>query len=174
MWRSAGGTCTRIPAYNRLVPIFAPRLALRPKYNLSSALAPLQPQSQIGSVAAQPPEARHFTLACRPVEIERMRGIGRVDARRQKTREQPGERLQQREEQQRQDNVEAGVKIGDGAAGIGLDCDQRRADPIEKSERQRAADDAIDHIADRQTLGAGSPPTPLSSRGLIAVPRFVR
>ena len=70
-------------------------------------------------------------------------------------RRRTSERLQQREEQQRQDNVEAGVKIGHGAPGIGLDRDERRADPIERRERQRTADDAVDQIADRQALGGG-------------------
>ena len=78
-----------------------------------------------------------------------------VDARRQKTHEQPGERLQHREEQQCQDNVEAGVKIGHGAPGIGLDHHQRRPDPIKKSERQRAPDDPVDQIAYRQALSGG-------------------
>ena len=51
--------------------------------------------------------------------------------------------------------LEAGVKIGHGAPGIGLDRHQRRADPIEKSKRQRTADNAVDQIAYRQALGGG-------------------
>ena len=94
-------------------------------------------------------------LARRPVEIDWLRWIGRVDAGRQEPHEQASERFQQRKEQQRQDNIEAGVEIGDGAAGIGFDRDQRWTDPIEKSQRQCAADHAVDQIADRQALGGG-------------------
>src|SRR6516165_6991671 len=46
-------------------------------------------------------------LAGRSVEIDRPRRIGRVDARRQETRQQSGERFQKREEQLRQRDTEA-------------------------------------------------------------------
>jgi hypothetical protein len=39
------------------------------------------------------------------------------------------------------------VKIGHSASGIGFDRDQRRTDPVEESERQRAADNSVDQIA---------------------------
>ena len=48
--------------------------------------------------------------------------------------------------------LKRGVEIGDGAGGIGLERDERRADPIQRGERQRAADDPVDQIADRQAL----------------------
>ena len=81
-------------------------------------------------------------LAGRAVEVYRLRRIGQIDARRQEHRQQSAERLQHREEQQRQDDVEAGVKIGDGPAGIGVDRNEGRADPVEQRENQRAAEDA--------------------------------
>ena len=56
-------------------------------------------------------------LAGRSVEIDRPRRIGGVDPRRQETRQQSGEQFQKRQEQQRQQNIEAGVKIGDGTSG---------------------------------------------------------
>ena len=45
------------------------------------------------------------------------------------------------------------MKIGHSASGIGFDRDQRRTDPVEESEGQRAADDPVDQVADRQALG---------------------
>jgi hypothetical protein len=47
------------------------------------------------------------------------------------------------------------VKISDGAAGIGIEGDQRRADPVQNGKRQRTADDTVDQIANRQALGGG-------------------
>jgi len=47
------------------------------------------------------------------------------------------------------------VKIGHGACSIGFDCDQCGTDPVENSERQRAADQPIDQITNRQALGGG-------------------
>ena len=41
------------------------------------------------------------------------------------------------------------MKIGHGAAGIGFDRDEFRANPIQHSEPQRASDNAIDQVADR-------------------------
>jgi hypothetical protein len=105
------------------------------------------------SASRAAPASAMLGVSRRPVEIDRPRRIGGVDARRQQTHEQPSERLQQREEQQRHDDVEPGMKIGNGAGGIGLERHQRRADPVQKSERQGAADDAVDQISDRQALG---------------------
>jgi hypothetical protein len=72
----------------------------------------------------------------------------------------PGERLQQREKQHGKDDIECGVKIGNRTAGVRLDRDQRRSDLIEKGKCQCAADDPIDQIPDRQTLGGGNKASP--------------
>ena len=45
------------------------------------------------------------------------------------------------------------MEIGHGAPGIGFDRDQRRTEPVEESKRQRAADNPVDQIANRQALG---------------------
>jgi len=66
---------------------------------------------------AAPARAMPGGLARRPVEIDRPRRIGGVDPRRQETRQHSGEQFQKRQEQQRQQNIEAGVKIGDGTSG---------------------------------------------------------
>jgi hypothetical protein len=66
-----------------------------------------------------------------------------------------GERPEHREEQSRDQEIEAGVKVGNGPRRVRLEGDQLGADPIEQCNTEGAADHAVDQIADRQSPGGG-------------------
>ena len=123
-------------------------------------------------LAGGPGKRNRRRLARRAIEVHRPRRVGRIYTRGEQFHQQFGKRPQDRKKQQRQHDVERRMKIGHGAAGIGVDRDEFRANPIQHSEPSAHPTTRLIRLPIGRRFAAGSPLTPLSIRGLIAVPRL--
>jgi hypothetical protein len=81
------------------------------------------------------------------------RGIGRFRRFGQKTHEQPCELVQQRDENQRNRNIESRVEIGSHSARIGFKSRECIGNRLEERQHDDHADNAIGQIADRKPPG---------------------
>ncbi len=84
------------------------------------------------------------------VEVARARRVVGVDAGREQLAERPGVGAERGQEQGGQDQVEAGVEVGDGAGGVGIELHHQGADARQQRERDQAAGHAGEQVADGQ------------------------
>jgi hypothetical protein len=84
--------------------------------------------------------------------------LGRIDAARQQAPEQSGTGLQERKENRCDEDIEQGVKIGEGAGIVLLERDHETPDRMKHRKSDRHADNAIEQIPTGSRLTAGSSP----------------
>ena len=99
------------------------------------------------------------------VEIQRSRRIGGRDAHGHQAFENARQRTEKRQERQRENQVECGVKVRDSAGKARLDLNDTDADRREQRQENRGADEARDDISnDGPSCGRISPSRALEQR----------
>lgn len=88
----------------------------------------------------------------RIVKIKGCRGIVWFRPLRQKSRKERGDPAEWKDEDSCQRQIEGGVEVRRHAGRVGFKLNERVGDRVQKRQRNSAADQAIDEIADRQAI----------------------